>query len=106
MEIREIIARWDSGEGKPYKGSLIDREAYEADPENMGCMCAQGQVLHAIGGWGFARLMAAKQSEADAETAKLLDISRNVLRYRLGRYGMLPGSQREGPRSSASDRQL
>lgn len=40
------------------------------------------------------------------QTAKLLDISRNVLRYRLGRYGMLPGSQREGPRSSASDRQL
>lgn len=75
-DIQSIIARWDSGDGKPYKGSLIDWNAYEADPENMGCMCAQGQVLHAVGGWDFAKLRDAEQCEADMETAKLLKISR------------------------------
>ena len=76
MEIKEIIARWDAGDGKPYKGSLIDWRAYEADPENMGCMCAQGQVLALAGGWTPDRLRDTEQAEADAETAKLLNISR------------------------------
>jgi hypothetical protein len=74
--IEQILARWDSGDGKPYKGSLIDWEAYEADPEDMGCMCAQGQVLALAGGWDYARLRDTEQSEADSETAKLLNISR------------------------------
>jgi hypothetical protein len=75
-DIQEIIARWDSGDGKPYKGSLIDWDAYQENPESMGCMCAQGQVLHAVGGWDFAKLRDIAQSEADMETAKLLNISR------------------------------
>ena len=74
--IEQILARWDSGDGKPYKGSLIDWKAYEADPENMGCMCAQGQVLALAGGWDYAKLRDTRQSEADIETAKLLNISR------------------------------
>jgi hypothetical protein len=74
--IEQILARWDSGDGKPYKGSLIDWEAYKADPENMGCMCAQGQVLALAGGWDYAKLRDTEQSEADRETAKLLNISR------------------------------
>jgi hypothetical protein len=74
--IEQILARWDSGDGKPYKGSLIDWDAYEADPENMGCMCAQGQVLALAGGWDYAKLRDTAQSEADIETAKLLNISR------------------------------
>jgi len=74
--IAELIARWNSDEGKPHKGSLIDMEAYSADPDNIGCMCAQGQVLHLIGGWDAERLHRGKQSIADAETAKLLNISR------------------------------
>jgi hypothetical protein len=75
-DIQEIIARWDSGDGKPYKGSLIDWDAYQENPESMGCMCAQGQVLHAVGGWDFAKLRDVQQYEADTETAKLLNISR------------------------------
>ena len=75
-DIQSIIARWDSGDGKPYKGSLIDWDAYEADPENMGCMCAQGQVLALAGGWSPEKLRYTAQSKADAETAKLLNISR------------------------------
>jgi hypothetical protein len=75
-DIQEIIARWDSGDGKPYKGSLIDWDAHQENPESMGCMCAQGQVLHAVGGWDFAKLRDVKQYEADTETAKLLNISR------------------------------
>jgi hypothetical protein len=74
--IEQILARWDSGDGKPYKGSLIDWKTYEADPENMGCMCAQGQVLALAGGWDYAKLRDAVQSEADIATAKLLNISR------------------------------
>lgn len=46
--LAEILERWDSGEGKPYKGSLIDWSDYERDPSNIGCMCAQGQVLHLL----------------------------------------------------------
>jgi len=75
-DIREIITRWDSGEGKPYKGSLIDWSAYQADPENIGCMCAQGQILHLSGGWSFDDLRKADQAKADLETAGLLNISR------------------------------
>ena len=74
-DIVELIARWDSGDGKPYKGRLIDREAYAADPTNIGCMCAQGQVLHLIGGWSPERLWSVEQSEADKETAALLNKS-------------------------------
>ena len=74
--IDQILARWDSGDGKPYKGSLIDWNAYEADPENMGCMCAQGQVLALAGGWDYAKLRDTAQSQADIATAKLLNISR------------------------------
>ena len=76
-EIRELIDRWDSGDGKPYKGSLIDWDAYEADPENMGCMCAQGQVLALAGGYtpeGIRDI--GGQGKADTETARLLNISR------------------------------
>jgi hypothetical protein len=74
--IEQIIARWDSGDGKPYKGSLIDWDAFKADPANVGCMCAQGQVLALAGGWDYAKLRDTEQSEADIATAKLLNISR------------------------------
>jgi hypothetical protein len=75
-DIKELIARWDSSEGRPYKGSLIDWSAYEAAPDSLGCMCAQGQVLHTVGGWTPDRLRNTAQETADAETAKLLNISR------------------------------
>jgi hypothetical protein len=55
-ELAELLERWNSGEGKPYKGSLIDWSAYEADPANIGCMCAQGQVLHLLAGWSPEKL--------------------------------------------------
>ena len=74
--LTDIIARWDSGDGKPYKGKLIDWSAYEADPDNIGCMCAQGQVLHLLGGWDVDTLRNTAQAKADKETARLLNISR------------------------------
>ena len=77
--LTEILERWDSGEGKPYKGSLIDWSAYDGDgdepPADMGCMCAQGQVLHLLGGWSPRRLTDTQQDAADRATAKLLNIS-------------------------------
>jgi hypothetical protein len=72
--INKLIARWNTDEGKPYKGSLIDMGSYEEG--NLSCMCAQGQVLHVVGGWDAGRLSDTKQAEADKATAKLLNISR------------------------------
>lgn len=73
--LTDLLARWDSGDGKPYKGSLIDFRAYADNPDNLGCMCAQGQVLHVLGGWEPERLRDAEQRDADREIAKLLNIS-------------------------------
>jgi hypothetical protein len=75
MALSELLERWDSGEGKPYKGSLIDWAAYEADPTNIGCMCAQGQVLHLLAGWSPKKLSNTEQGKADREVAKQLNIS-------------------------------
>jgi hypothetical protein len=56
--IEQIIARWDRGEGKPYKGRLIDMSAYQGDgtepPENIGCMCA-GWATNEIQGTSIMR---------------------------------------------------
>ena len=73
-KLKELIARWNSDEGKPYKGSLIDMKSFEEG--NLSCMCAQGQVLHVVGGWPADRLNSAQQFEADNETARFLNISR------------------------------
>jgi len=73
--ITQLIDRWNLDEGKPYKGSLIDMAAHDAG-KGIGCMCAQGQVLHLVGGWTPERLQSAAQADADKETAKLLNISR------------------------------
>ncbi len=78
--LEDLIARWDSDEGKPYKGSLIDWERYGGDglapPTDLGCACAQGQVLLAIGGWEPRRLHDTEQSQVDKDVAELLGISR------------------------------
>lgn len=73
--LAELIERWDSGEGKPYKGSLIDWTAYDPEKPDLGCMCAQGQLLHTVAGWSPEKLHNTEQQEADTETAKLLNIS-------------------------------
>ena len=79
ITLEEIITHWDSGDGKPYKGKLIDWGAYGGDgttpPDDIGCMCAQGQVLCLMGGWSPKRLHETAQADADRETAKLLKIS-------------------------------
>jgi hypothetical protein len=64
--INQLVARWSEPDGIPFKGSLISDD---------GCMCAQGQALHFVGGWDADRLRSADQQEADRETAKLLGIS-------------------------------
>ena len=73
--VAEMLARWDSGEGKPYKGSLIDWSEYERDPANIGCMCAGGQVLHLLAGWSPKKLRDTDQEKADKAVAKSLNIS-------------------------------
>jgi hypothetical protein len=64
--INQLVARWSEPGGIPFKGPLISDD---------GCMCAQGQVLHYVGGWDADRLRHAAQDDADRETAKLLGIS-------------------------------
>ena len=76
MALAELLDRWNSPEGHPYKGQLIDWAAYEADPTNIGCMCAGGQVLHLIAGWEPERIHSTEQAKADKEVAKALNISR------------------------------
>ena len=94
MTLEELIAGWDSGEGKPYKGSLFDRAAYEANPDSPACMCAQGQVLHYVAGWDVERLASVKQSEADKAIAEELGISLGhavLLRHVNGKVDGAPG---------------
>ena len=74
--VTELLERWDSGDGKPYKGSLIDWRSYEADPTNMGCMCAQGQALHLIGGMTPEEIDHLEQQEADTRVMEIFGISR------------------------------
>jgi hypothetical protein len=74
MNIQPLIDRWQTDEGKPYKGNLIDMDAYNADPTNPGCMCAQGQVLY-YAGWDADSLDTVAQKEADRAVAYLLNIS-------------------------------
>ena len=65
MQLEELLARWPTN--IPFKGELID---------NDGCMCAQGQVLHYIGGMTPDDLRHIEQADADRQTARLLGISR------------------------------
>ncbi|MCA3159554.1 MAG: hypothetical protein ING31_08190 [Burkholderiales bacterium] len=64
--IETLVAKWAEPDGIPIKGFLIGAD---------GCMCAQGQALHYIGGWSLDQLREVEQAEADRETARLLDIS-------------------------------
>jgi hypothetical protein len=64
--IETLIAKWAEPGGVPFKGELISDD---------GCMCAQGQALHYVGGWSPDRLRGVEQEEADRETARLLNIS-------------------------------
>ena len=71
MRIEELKKLWDTDEGKPYKGCLIEPESIDG---GIGCMCAQGQVLHFVGGWERTDLIGTNQFTADIEVARLLDI--------------------------------
>jgi hypothetical protein len=74
--VSAMLARWNSGDDKPFKGTLIDWAAYEADPSSVSCMCAQGQVLHLVGGLTAQEVRGTDQRNADRQVAKLLNISR------------------------------
>jgi hypothetical protein len=78
--ITDLLARWATPEGRPFKGKLIDWTAYQGDglepPKDIGCMCAQGQALHILAGWTPRDLKDTSQVFADGVTAKLLNISR------------------------------
>jgi predicted metallopeptidase len=65
MNVDELLARWPTE--IPMKGKLIDPD---------GCMCAQGQVLHYVGGLTPDDLREMEQDDADRQTAELLGISR------------------------------
>jgi hypothetical protein len=75
MEISDLIKIWDNPEGHPYKGKLIDLRAYNKNPDSISCFCAQGQVLHLLGGVEPEALAGFGQVKADREVAALLGIS-------------------------------
>ncbi len=64
--IETLVAKWAEPDGIPIKGFLIGPD---------GCMCAQGQALHYIGGWSPERLRNTTQAFADMQTGRLLGIS-------------------------------
>lgn len=58
-QLAEILERWDSGKGKPYKGQLIDWSAYEADKADIEIQGARimrekGQAFYFLPLFGFA----------------------------------------------------
>ena len=87
--IDELLARWDAGTDKPFKGHLIDLDAYlpttsynearsldlTAPPPSLSCMCAQGQILHTLDKWPAYKLANTAQSIADRRVAELLGIT-------------------------------
>jgi hypothetical protein len=75
MNLNALFERWATDEGKPFKGNLIDWKAYKANPNDLGCMCAQGQVLFEAG-WSPEKINSTLQSHADKAVAKVLNISR------------------------------
>ena len=64
--INQLVTRWTTPGGLPFTGRLISSD---------GCMCAQGQALHYVGGYSADDLRAITQEKADKETARLLGIS-------------------------------
>ena len=75
-QIKSALSFWESGEGRPYRGSLIDRSAYEENPDGLGCMCAQGQVLVLSGKRSIEELLEGlEQTQADKDVASVLNIS-------------------------------
>jgi hypothetical protein len=63
--VDELLDYWPGN--IPFKGKLISDD---------GCMCAQGQVLHLIGGMSPDDLRRIQQVEADRKTSELMGISR------------------------------
>jgi len=74
--IQEIISGWDRDDGTPYKGGKIDLDAYAANPKNMGCMCAQAQVLFLTREATAQEIAKMYQTHLDMLSAKKLNISR------------------------------
>lgn len=74
--IQDALAYWESGDGRPYMGNLIDRKSYEKNPDSLGCMCAQGQVLVLSGKRTVEELLdGMEQTLADKEVAEIWNIS-------------------------------
>jgi hypothetical protein len=70
-----IIDFWNNERNIPFKGKLISEEAPAEGQPPTTCMCAQGQVLHLIGGKTVEEIKSLYQDMADEEVAKLLGIS-------------------------------
>jgi hypothetical protein len=86
---RTIIEFWNDEQNVPSKGQLLNR--YVNNP-GTSCMCAQGQILHIIGGYSVVSLADMLQDTADQKVAQLLDIS--VSHSRLLR---IVNDEKEGP---------
>jgi len=72
---QKIIDFWNNERNIPFKGQLISEEPPAEGQPPTTCMCAQGQVLHLIGGKTVEEIKSLYQDMADEEVAKLLGIS-------------------------------
>ncbi len=64
--INKLTTRWAEPDGLPIKNRLVNDD---------GCMCAQGQALHFLGGYSLEDLRQMGVLDADKNTARVLGIS-------------------------------
>jgi hypothetical protein len=67
---KKIVSYWKNSRVIPFKRKLISKD----DNGNV-CMCAQGQVLHIVGGYTEKQLFEMETNISDKETARILGIS-------------------------------
>jgi hypothetical protein len=97
VTIENMVSRWSGLERPLFKGKLIDSD---------GCKCAQGDVLFCAG-YTDKQLRAMEQSKADAETARILSISRThavLLRQVNDRQGGCPQLVLSNPEQVLGDK--
>jgi hypothetical protein len=75
-DIQDIIKGWQTGELQPCKDILLDCDAYNNGASLLSCLCAQGQILHLIGGFKPEDFDYIEQEEVDEKVATILNISR------------------------------
>jgi hypothetical protein len=74
MNLQKLIDRWSAPKGYPARGELINLSKFLENPNDLSCMCAQGQILYEAG-WSAESMVGVNQAKIDRDVAKILNIS-------------------------------